>query len=132
MKMMKNLVLVAAMLSLAALLVGCGTTMVAPAARIGGLDAQPLKCDASYTVMDTVKGTGEVTALFGLRIGGASTYGRISDGRAVLGPQHDAVGIATYDALMKAKDADTILPMTTTVEISGFPPFYWVKTATVT
>ena len=49
----------------------------------------------------------------------------------ILDAPKDAKARATYLALKQAGDADTIIPLSTTVETSGYGIFYKVETATV-
>jgi hypothetical protein len=117
-----------AALSLAAsTLIGCSSTVKqSPSQPIGALGLESLK-RVEYSVLDTVEGTGEVYWICGFKFGD-DKYGHI-DGRVF--EKNDAKAAAMFDALSKVPNADTILPLTTTITQNGFIPFYWRETAKV-
>ena len=114
---------------LAMSLAGCATVKTAPVSGIG----QCLQAERSdYVVTGTVEGTGKSVTILGLTFPWGAPVGVVSSGQSLLVRKIAvAQGIAVYDALGKAPDADTVLPMTTTIEKNGIPFIYRTYTATV-
>lgn len=108
---------------------GCATVKTAPISGVG----QCLEAErGDYVVTGTVEGTGKSVTICGLTFPWGAPLGVVSSGQALMIRKVAvAQGIAVYDALGKVPDADTILPMTTTIEKNGIPFLYRTFTATV-
>ena len=109
---------------------GCATLKVAPPTGVG-LDLSAARSD--YSVLATVEGTGKAYTIVGIPLPFGAPVGSVFSGLSVPGLQvpNKAMGIATYDALGKVPDADTIMPLTTTLEKNGIPFIFRTYSATV-
>jgi len=109
---------------------GCSATFShAPAVGVSGLTLHELSRN-EYVITDTVEGHGSVTTVLGFIPFGDSNFGFIGS-LARWEEIDNAVASATYDAISKAPNADTILPLRTTVSRSGIPFLVANEEATV-
>jgi len=136
MKHLKAVCVAAVAVTLVAVLAGCSSTVRnAPGSGIDGLKAENLKCSGEMVILDTVEAKGELTKILGMPwpwFFGDQQYGYVSTGSiSSFFVSRDAVAVATYNALSKVPEADTILPLTTTCSSNGFGMFYQHETATV-
>ena len=125
---------------------GCSTTTKqSPAAAIDGIDLQELPRN-EFVIMDTVEGSGKVQKICGITLPFKLKAGHIAN-YAVAQPAPSALAaifpflagasigdkaraMAVYDVLAQVPNADAIVPLSSTVEVSGFPIFYKVATGT--
>lgn len=137
-KMYKISLICVAMLGILTLVgSGCATTKVAPANGI----VQNLTAERNdYVVMSTVTGTAKAYKIVGIPFPWFKPRAVVPGPRPVSGAgilgvsglmSEKVIGMATHDAIGKIPDADTIIPLTYTVEKNGFPIIYRIWTADV-